>query len=605
MPWTVPAADPPLAGMALHPSLNSLVFVDPQLDPCIDTNCVVKNEWYTWAPPPLPLTSVNTAGWQVPLGPVNVVAWTGFLGCLSQETSSGYPASYQRGDVTLPPTSVGARVLGQQVEDRFGFGVASDGNWLYISSPKHTAVTSDVPLLASDRTGAGVVYQLRTNVRTSFNPPSTNLAQLWIEPGVRYPTVDAQIPTRNDYTMPVPHNYIIETVGSWRGNYQADDHPIPERFDGGGCVTREELLRTLPAAEEASGYTPYPTATAGYNVDRTPQIVGPHANAGISFVASLGDVNGDGVRDFAVGSPNINQTVVTPGSPPTVAFTGPVVGSIFIVYGRAQGVEGDYLLENLARDLTDSSRLNGVLLQGASAGEKLARVFDDAGDINGDGYADVIVGNEGANDVNTNGSGTGEAVILLGSSTLLSGAGGWQPSTIPTGEALRFTGADDDDLAGANVAGIGDVDGDGYADFMIAAPGADRDINGDSTDEVDVGVVYLIYGMSDDDIDERTGGTYTFSLTDVGTVALPGAIFIGHVGGDQLGGGQKVITGSEPSAPGNSLTAYSRGVARLGDLNADGIDDFAISAMLADVAGKQDAGEVYVIYGRESEFAPE
>ena len=91
-------------------------------------------------------------------------------------------------------------------------------------------------------------------------------------------------------------------------------------------------------------------------------------------------------------------------------------------------------------------------------------------------------------------------------------------------------------------------------------------------------------------------GGNELDLAQVGTPALKGVVFVGRRDGDMIGGGTKVLTGIDPA--GNSTTAFSRGVSGLGDIDGDGRDDYAISAMLADPFGKTDAGEVYVIYGR-------
>jgi hypothetical protein len=534
------------------------------------------------------------------------VVWTGFYG---DKNISG-PAYYSVGGETVPPTSIGARILGQKLDDHFGTSVGSDGTWLYISAPDRTAMAEDVPALdeaavPGDRLQAGVVYQLRTNVHLPGQP---NLAQLWIEPGVhripdpenpndpnswpyqriRWPYVDAEIAdgngtARTDYTMPVPHQYIIETVGSTRGNYdretvehEPDTCPgdllgrIVAAFDkawaivNGNAITFENISR----AGEVSNYTPYPTDTAGYHVDRTPQIVGPHEDAHISFVRGLGDVNDDGVADFAVGSELIEDP--NPANPV-------VVGAIYIVFSRPPGNEGDYLLENLALAPTAPKRLRGLMLKGAG-GEALARTFDHAGDFNGDGIADVVVGNDAAV------GNTGEAIVVLGAATLTSPQYGWTvDGIVAAGKAIRFSGANPGDLTGANVTGVGDMDGDGIDDILISAPGA-ANANGDAN----AGAVYLVYGSP------LLAGEY--DLADIGTVDLPGVKFYGRAAGDQLGGGTKLISDTDPA--GSDTTARSRGVAKLGDIDGDGHDDIAISAMLADPQERQDAGEVYVIYGR-------
>ncbi len=640
------ATDPPLANPSAFP-FNPMypfpfVFYRNYWYPSgacgLADGCEVTNEWYVWLMtlpgttlggtpswatggqpnqdpypecyPPNYCVLINppgACGSEPPCSDPNVTpaasgstAWTGFYG------PSSVPYVFtQTGDSY--PTPIGARILGQKVNDRFGTSISADGTWLFISAPKRSANESylvgdpnyvpDVGDLDAVRSASGVVYQLRTDAPAFPGGPTRT--QLWLERRVNeggfieyttWPNGDVEDAGRTDYTMPVPHQYIIESVGSLRGNPSIG--VIDTAYEG-DCPPGYDPGTDSPSASAVGGYQ-YPVGTSGYYMDRTPQIVGPHDDAELSFVRALGDVNGDGIRDFAIGSERIRKTDVTPpppgnpGDPYTVDFTGPEVGSVFIVYGQqTTGEAQDYLLEQLAFDTIDPDRLNGVLLQGESSGEKLARVFDHAGDFNGDGYDDVVIGNEG-----TNGN-AGEVIVLLGASNLLSPAGGWTTGdAVFEGVAIRFFSANPGDLVGANVAGIGNVDGDSsdedyeLSDILIAAPGA----------EGGKGAVYLIYGAAD-----LTGD---IDLAQVGTVDLPGAKFVGRIAdspgtpaneGDQLGGGVKLVENTDPD--GNATLAFSRGVARLGDIDGDGYDDYAISAMLADPLNKTDSGEVYIIYG--------
>ncbi|HUU97921.1 MAG TPA: hypothetical protein VM487_19465 [Phycisphaerae bacterium] len=575
MPWTADlTANPPLANPTpFFYTTDYLDLIYPPTLRCDDIDgdgepdgCEKENIWHDWSfgcMGVFPCTNGNPCinqSWNTNVDidgdGVPDAAWTGFYG---PEAS---PRSYPIGNDVIPPTSIGARVLGQKVGDHFGTTVGNDGTWLYISSPKHTALTDDIndDGMPTDRVKSGVVYQLRTDVRE--NPDSPTRAQLWLEPGTAWPNVDAEI-TRTDYTMPVPHQYIIENVGSRRG----ENNPYPNNHDYAGAGDCRPAFASGGQGATASYCPTYPEGdykpgTAGYHMDRTPQIVGPHPDAEIAFVRGLGDLDGDGIRDFAVGSERIEDPA-----------TGQVVGAIYFVFGRSPTLEGDYLLEQLHVAPGDANRLKGLMLKGASTGEKLARVFSNAGDFNGDGYDDVIVGNEGAD------GDAGEAIVVFGSPTLESPENGWTVDDIvAAGRAVRFVGENPGDLAGANVASAGDVDGDGYADILIAAPGA----------QAGKGVVYLVYGS-------RTLGGDVL-LANAGSFALPGVRFIGRAAGDALGGGQKTVTGTDPA--GGSTLAFSRGVARLGDLDGDGREDYAISAMLADPDARQDAGEVYILYGR-------
>jgi hypothetical protein len=332
------------------------------------------------------------------------------------------------------------------------------------------------------------------------------------------------------------------------------------------------------AIDESPFWPHYSPESAEYYIDRTSQIVGPHKNSYIRFVRGLGDVNADGIPDFAVGSKDVRESFADPQNP-----TGATVGGVFIVFGRPLGLEGDVLLDRMALPPSSPNRVHGILLRGTTATEQMGRVFDDAHDFDGDGVADVVVGSEGTD------SNRGQAIVILGSSTLESPAGGWTAADILTaGRAIRFRGEAAGDLAGANVAGAGDVDGDGRGDILIAAPGAKND-KGQAT-----GAVYLIYGAP-----SLAGQDLSLAL--VGSISLPGVKFIGRADGDQLGGGQIEYPGTAGIYlnPNNDpSTIYSRGVVGLGDIDGDGKADFALSAMLADPEARQNAGEVYILYGR-------
>ena len=163
-------------------------------------------------------------------------------------------------------------------------------------------------------------------------------------------------------------------------------------------------------------------------------------------VAGAGDVNGDGLADVLVGSPGADGT--TAGS-----------GVVRVYRGR-----------NGSPWLTSA----GVLL-GTSAGGRYGAAVAGAGDVNGDGYSDVIVGEPSAPN---GGFERGRAHVRLGDHAGLGAADAW-----------TFAATQDEAHLGESVAAAGDVNGDGFADVLVAAP--DFDVGA-----ADEGRAYLFLGSA-------------------------------------------------------------------------------------------------------------
>lgn len=135
-----------------------------------------------------------------------------------------------------------------------------------------------------------------------------------------------------------------------------------------------------------------------------------------------------------------------------------------------------------------------------------------------------------------------------------------ETSDIGGNTGFRILGAEADDYSGLPVSLAGDVNGDGFADRMIGAPGADPN------DERS-GIAYVVYGTG-------TGFANTIDLTSLN--AATGARLNGTAEQDFAG--------------------WS--VSGAGDVNGDGIDDMIVGAIGADENG-QDSGAAYVVYGVE------
>lgn len=221
-------------------------------------------------------------------------------------------------------------------------------------------------------------------------------------------------------------------------------------------------------------------------------------------VVQPGDLNGDGHEDLAVGATTFD------------AAGGAIPGRVYVYFGGP------------GADATPD-----VVLTGESVGDRFGYALAAAGDVNGDGSRDLIVG---AYQNDARGANAGRAYVYFGGPGL---------DSVPD---LVLNGATAGDQFGIAVAGVGDVNGDGRDDLLVGA-------RFNATGGFQAGRAYVFFG-----------GTSLDAVPDL------------------------VITSTTPGE------RFGFTVARAGDVNGDWRDDFLVGAYLNSAHGLE-AGRAYVFFG--------
>ena len=288
-----------------------------------------------------------------------------------------------------------------------------------------------------------------------------------------------------------------------------DDFLVGAPGSGGSNAGQVYLLLGKSAGWSAD--TPFLEVNASF--------LGEASNDGAgNSLSPAGDVNGDGFDDFLVGAPYND------------AYGFSDAGKVYLVFGNGGTWEKH-------KPLTDA---NASFL-GEGTGDSAGWSVSAAGDVNADGFSDFLIGapyKDGK---------SGKAYLIFGSN----GTAGWSADTpLSTDADASFLGENPGDWAGLSVSAAGDVNGDGFDDFLVSAPHY----------KSNTGKVYLFFGCT-------AGWKLNTSLSNANV-----------------------------SFSGESSETAGWSVSAAGDVNGDGFDDFLISAPW----NKGLTGEVYLILGKST-----
>ena len=488
-------------------------------------------------------------------------------------------------------------VGGQTYTDAFTVATA-DGTTQVITVTM--AGTNDAAVVSGTVTGS-----MTENIYPNVSP-SVRLTASDVDP----PSSSFQAVTTNTLSNGGYGFYTMKnTLGQWKWTYTLDNsNASVQALNTGETLTDTFTVHTADGTPQTititingnSGYillSNIAADTGGFVINGQSSL-----DASGNSVSAAGDVNGDGLADVIVGAAYSNPA------------SGTDAGRSYVVFGKTSTTGID--LSAVA------AGTGGFVINGQGASDQSGISVSSAGDVNGDGLADLLVGAYKSDPAA--GLDAGRSYVVFGKSSgtaidlsaVAAGTGGF---------VINGQGAGD--FSGFSVKAAGDVNGDGLADVMVGA------YQSDPAGGVDAGRSYVVFGKASGsaiDLSDVAAGVGGFVINGLCAGAQSG--FSVSAAGDVNGDGfADVIVGSPGTSPGTSYVVFGKAsgsaihvsdvaagiggfvingqfagdqsgysVSAAGDVNGDGLADVVVGAIHASLGTVTQVGRSYVVFGQTS-----